>query len=164
MDISYFLQLAHYNQWANEKLYEAVALLSVDDFECDCGVFFKSLQGTLNHILVGDLVWLTRLKGVGRADLRLDDLLYKDFDDLHKARIAQDADIITFCENMDVDFLNTVLHYKSITAGACEAPVKMVLGHVFNHQTHHRGHAHACLSRLGQPVPDIDLIYFTLGH
>jgi uncharacterized damage-inducible protein DinB len=163
MDKSYFIKLAHYNKWANDRLYEAISQLSATEFEQDCDVFFKSIQGTLNHILVADLAWLGRLEKNPRTDLRLNDILYADFSSLQVARVEQDTRIIDFCEIIDEQFLNEILNYQSISAGAYEAEVKMILGHVFNHQTHHRGHVHACLTRLGKPAPDMDLMYFVLG-
>lgn len=163
MDQSYFLDLAHYNQWANKRLYSAVDELTVQEFEQDCDVYFKSLQGTLNHILVGDLAWMGRLQKTPRTDLTLNGILYETVADLWAARRAQDEAIIAFCEGLSSDFLKSVLHYQSISAGAYEAPVSTILAHVFNHQTHHRGHAHACLTRLGKIAPDMDIIYYHLG-
>ncbi len=163
MDKSYFEQMARYNQWANSRLFDVVSTVSAREFEQDCDVFFKSLKGTLNHVLVGDIVWLARLEGEPRLDLKLDDILHHDAEKLRLARLVQDEKILSFCETLDAAFLETQLSYKSIISGEYEASVKMVLAHVFNHQTHHRAHAHACLTRLGKPAPDIDLIYYTLG-
>ena len=164
MDKDYFEKLAHYNKWANDKLYEAVSNLSQAEFEQDCDVHFKSVQGTLNHILVGDLAWLGRLESKPRTDLTLDAILHEDFQSLLTARQELDTHIIDFCESVSEEFLDSILSYQSITAGAYEVEVKMVMGHVFNHQTHHRGHVHACLTRLGKSAPDLDLIYCVLGR
>ncbi|MDV7339685.1 DinB family protein [Terasakiella sp. A23] len=163
MDKSYFAQLAHYNIWANRRVYDVVATISEEEFKLDCDVFFKSICGTLNHILVGDIVWLARLEGTPRMDLKLNDILHEGFAALWQARKDQDAKILSFCEGLEEAFLETDLQYKSIISGEYEAPVKMILGHMFNHQTHHRGHVHAALTRLSKPTPDIDLIYYTLG-
>lgn len=163
MDQSYFLDLARYNQWANTRLFQALEGLSDQEFQQDCDVYFKSLQGTLNHILVADLAWLGRLQKTPRTDLKLNDILHAGVADLWAARQAQDVAIIDFCQGLTADFVAGVLHYQSISAGAYEAPVSTILAHVFNHQTHHRGHAHACLTRLGKAAPDMDIIYYHLG-
>ncbi len=164
MDKPYFIQLADYNRWANEKLYSVVETLTKEEFNRDCDVFFHSVCATLNHILVGDMAWLGRLTGQPKQGLRLNDVLYTSYDDLLAARQRQDGLICDFCNSLEEDFLKGDLCYQSITAGQYTAPVKMILGHVFNHQTHHRGHVHAALSRLGKNPPDLDLIYFALGY
>ncbi|WP_417797682.1 DinB family protein [Terasakiella pusilla] len=163
MDQSYFLELALYNQWANKRLYKALEGLSDQEFRQDCDVYFKSLQGTLNHILVADLAWLGRLQKTPRTDLTLNMILHETVEDLWAARQAQDEEIIRFCQGLTPVFVSSVLHYQSISGGAYEAPVRTILAHVFNHQTHHRGHAHACLTRLGKEAPDMDIIYYHLG-
>ena len=66
----HFQLFARYNAWANARLYDAVAALSPQDFARDLGGFFGSLRGTLNHNLVGDLIWLQRLTGEGEAPER----------------------------------------------------------------------------------------------
>ena len=63
----YFDLLAAYNAWANERIYEAASRLSDDEYRADRGVFFKSLHGTLNHLLVADRIWLRRFTGTGEA-------------------------------------------------------------------------------------------------
>jgi uncharacterized damage-inducible protein DinB len=79
---SHFALLAAYNAWCNERIYAAAAQLSDADYRADRGAFFKSVHGTLNHILVADRVWLKRFTGQGEAPTRLDAILYDDPADL----------------------------------------------------------------------------------
>ena len=59
----YFENLSHYNRWANGLLYQTVKQLPDDEFRKDRGMYFKSVFGTLNHNIVGDLFWLKRITG-----------------------------------------------------------------------------------------------------
>ena len=66
-----FQMFAGYNAWANERLYAAVAELPDEEYRADHGAFFKSVHGTLNHLLVGDRIWMQRITGEGDAPTRL---------------------------------------------------------------------------------------------
>ena len=83
---------AGYNAWANRRLYEAAAQLSDADYRADRGVFFKSMHGTLNHLLATDYIWMQRFTGEGTAPTRLDVLLHDRFDALQAAIDADDLD------------------------------------------------------------------------
>jgi uncharacterized damage-inducible protein DinB len=88
-----FSMLAAYNSWANRRLYEAAAALSDADYRADRGAFFKSVHGTLNHLLVGDRIWMKRFTGEGDAPTKLDAILFDDLPSLRSARVAEDARI-----------------------------------------------------------------------
>ena len=51
---------AGYNAWANRRLYEAAGTLSDAEYRADRGAFFKSMHGTLNHLLATDRIWMKR--------------------------------------------------------------------------------------------------------
>jgi uncharacterized damage-inducible protein DinB len=160
-----FRRLAAYNCWANQALYEAVGKLPPDGFAAPRVGFFPSLSKTLNHILVGDTVWLGRLDGSGAAGITsLDQTLHADFASLVKARAATDARIVRFVDSLTEQRLGETLSYRTMAGGAMETAVDQVLTHVFNHQTHHRGQAHAMLSSTEVAPPVLDLIYFLRDH
>ena len=157
---AHFQTLAGYNRWANQRLYEAVAALSDAQYRQDAGAFFASLHGTLNHILVGDRVWLRRLTGEGPQPARLNEILFEDFASLRAARAAEDERIVALIESYgDADW-DRVLRYANMSGATQETPIREVLAHFFNHQTHHRGQAHAILTSLGQKSVELDLILF----
>ena len=85
-----FMMFAAYNKWANERTYEAAAGLNADEYVRDTGAFFKSMKGTLNHLLVVDRVWLKRCTGEGDAPSSLDTIIHSDFAKLRAARKAED--------------------------------------------------------------------------
>jgi len=158
MHIVYFRQLAQYNAWANWRVYEACAQLSDSERKAPRPCFFGSIHRTLNHILVGDRVWLSRLTAGKRDIVSLDQELYSDFSELRAARIREDERLIGVLDRYDEAETAGFLSYNSMDGAAQRVPMVQVLGHIFNHQTHHRGQVHALLS--GTPVapPSLDLI------
>lgn len=156
-----FSMYAAYNAWANDRLYGAAAQLSAHEYDRDVGAFFRSMGGTLNHILVADRVWMKRFTGDGEAPTRLDAILYPGFGDLRIARKAEDRRISRYIEGLDPRDLFGHLSYTPLSN---PEPVTQrlapALSHFFNHQTHHRGQAHTILSILGKDPPPLDLIYF----
>jgi uncharacterized damage-inducible protein DinB len=160
MNSSYFHRFGRYNAWANRRLYEACAALSPADCRANRPSFFGSIHATLNHILVGDRVWMGRLEGVASGIERLDQILCDEFADLRAAREIEDARILGFVSGLGDDAIAGTLRYRNMAGESHETPLAWVLAHFFNHQTHHRGQVHGMLS--GTPVapPPLDLIYF----
>ena len=156
----YFHRFARYNAWANRRLYEACAALSPEDYRARRPSFFGSIHATLNHILVGDRVWMGRFESVPSGIERLDQILYDAFADLRAARAAEDARILGFVGGLGEDAIVATLRYRNMAGAPQETPLALTLAHFFNHQTHHRGQVHGMLS--GTPVapPELDLIYF----
>ncbi|MBV8963534.1 MAG: damage-inducible protein DinB [Hyphomicrobiales bacterium] len=154
-----YSRLALYNSWANDRLYDAVACVSDADYRADRGAFFKSLHGTLNHLLVGDRVWMRRFTGKGDAPMRLDAILYEDFHDLRRARETEDRLIQTYVDGLGERTLNSIFNYSTITNPAkVEQVLSEALDHFFNHQTHHRGQAHCLLTAITGTAPSLDLV------
>lgn len=159
-DLPYFRRLARYNGWANRRLYSACAELSPAEWAAARAGFFPSLQKTLNHILVGDRVWLSRFEKVELVHRRLDELPYPAFSDLKPAREAEDERIVTYTNALDSAVLDCDLSYRNMAGEAQVTPLRWALAHFFNHQTHHRGQAHAMLSSTRVAPPSLDLILF----
>ena len=158
MHIIYFRQLAQYNTWANWRVYEACARLSDAERKAARPCFFGSIHATLNHILVGDHLWLSRLTAGERDIASLDQELYSDFTELRAARTREDERLIGILGRYDEAEMAGFLNYHSMDGAAQRVPLVQALGHIFNHQTHHRGQVHALLT--GTPVapPSLDLI------
>jgi uncharacterized damage-inducible protein DinB len=149
----HFKLLAAYNRWANARLYAAALDLSELSYRLHTGVYFGSLHGTLNHLLLTDRLWLKRLTGQGDLPNDLNAILYEDRIELTKARIAEDNRMIEVTGKYDETALRGLHSYRT-TSGMPQSQVLAdILLHLFNHQTHHRGQAHACLSILtgGEP-------------
>ena len=158
---AHFDMFAGYNAWANKRLYEAAAALSDAQYREDRGAFFKSVHGTLNHLLVGDRVWMHRFTGEGTPPARLDLILFEDFAGLRAAREAEDRRIVDYAKGLDEAVLAGMIRYRRVTSPeTVEQPLALALAHFFNHQTHHRGQAHALLTQLAGRAPELDLLYF----
>ena len=158
---SHWQMFAAYNGWANARIYEAAAKLSDEDYRADCSAFFKSVHGTLNHLLVSDRIWMQRFTGTGEAPDRLDAILFDSLMELQQARIEEDARILAFVESLDEADLSRMLRYRAVsTPIECEQELGSALAHWFNHQTHHRGQIHGLLTRLTGTAPELDLLIY----
>jgi len=160
---SRYQMFAAYNSWCNGRLYDAAATLSDDDYRADRGAYFKSVHGTLNHLLVGDRIWMRRFTGVGEMPPSLDAILYDDFDVLRAARRVQDTLITRYIDGLSESDLLGALRYRTVVRPqSIEQPLAPALDHFFNHQTHHRGQAHCLLSSVigNERTPSFDLIIF----
>ncbi len=158
MDSAYFRLFADYNQWANARLYDAVATLPDAEYRKQRQSFFKSIHGTLNHLLVTDRIWLSRIDPP-QVVMPLNSILYEDFAALRTAREAEDRRIVALVGAMTTETLSGDLVYTNNSGAAFTTPMAQVLGHLFNHQTHHRGQAHDQLSQTDIAPPELDLIY-----
>ena len=157
LDIDHYRTFARYNAWANARLYDACADLSAEEYHADRPVFFRSIHGTLNHIMVGDRIWMTRFGGGEAPSTGLDAILYEDFDDLRAARIAKDAEIEAFAAGLTEAFLESSIRYVNNEGKQFDDPTALCVTHFFNHQTHHRGQLHDMLSQTEVPPPSLDL-------
>lgn len=161
MTPAYLTLLADYNEWANAKLFAACIHLSDAELAADRGAYFRSILGTLNHVLVADRLWLARIEGRTDADIvALDQILHETFTDLRDARELWDRNLIAMAADMSPNRLRGVLKYRTSKGDEQATPMAVVLGHVFNHQTHHRGQVHTLLSQEGKQPPAMDLLYF----
>lgn len=156
----YFATLAGYNAWANRRVYAAAGELTTAEIAAPRVGFFPSLLKTLNHLVVTDRIWLGRLTANPEASLALDDVLHADFAELRAVRAGLDDRILRFVADLDPQRFGEILVYKTVAGVPHETPIPLVLGHMFNHQTHHRGHAHAMLSGTSVPPPSLDLILY----
>jgi uncharacterized damage-inducible protein DinB len=160
---SYFAMLARYNGWANRRLYDAAAKLPDADYRAERGAFFGSVHRTLNHLLVTDRIWMRRLSGEGPTYTALDIVLHEELASLRSERESEDQRIVGFVDGLDDTALAGSVTYRTITAPQeITQPLGPALLHLFNHQTHHRGQAHALLSGIGgrDAAPSLDLILF----
>ena len=158
----YLSTMANYNTWANSRIFELCASLNDYEYRLDRKSFFGSIHGTLNHILLVDILWMTRLK---REELRsiesLSQILYEDFDELRIERVRQDQKLTEFFLNIDSSELSRTLKFSRMDGSHCEGVMEDLIVTLFNHQTHHRGQIHAMLTQSGIPnsdMPDLDVI------
>lgn len=158
----HFLRLAAYNAWANERLYGAAAVLPDARLTENNDAYFGSLYGTLAHILIADRIWMHRLSGEGPTHTNLRDRPFVSLGDLGMEREAMDRRIEGYVSALRADAYDGEAHYTNTRGDPHRLPRSVILTHVFNHQTHHRGQVHHMLSAFGIDPPPLDLLYFVL--
>jgi uncharacterized damage-inducible protein DinB len=160
--LAQFKHLAGYNAWANARVYDAAGKLSGEQLWKDVGLFFGSVGGTLNHILVADRVWMKRFTGAGEHPSKLNAILHRDLPQLAAEREKEDRRILAFAERLTDERLAAEFTYTMMTrSDTITSKLWPDLLHVFNHQTHHRGQAHTGLSILtGEEPPSLDMLIY----
>jgi uncharacterized damage-inducible protein DinB len=177
-----FRLMSQYNSLMNDGIYRLVGTLSVEERDRDMGIFFKSIHGTLNHILLADRIWMGRFatctdrkfSTLANAKLifefeSLKQILYSDFDELHRERMETDKSILQgrgsaneqWLQEIDKDILSIAIDYTNSSGKTRSHKLWFALTHFFNHQTHHRGQVTALLNQLGRDygVTDFPIMY-----
>ncbi len=162
--------LARYNQWMNETLLDACESLPPTALSADQQAYFHSIIGTLNHLLVGDIIWLQRfsnhpagyrallpLQRMARPE-RLSQILYPELEALRIERELLDSVILEWAEELEADDLDVPLHCANLQGAESVKRFGSLLLHFFNHQTHHRGQLTTLLSQQGINVGITDLL------
>ena len=157
---AYARTMAAYNSEMNRRLYAAASRLSDTERQRDRGAFWHTLQGTLTHILWGDYQWMSRFDGWERptTPIRESDRMIEDYAALCAKRIEADAGIERWAAKVDQAWLDRDMTWFSGAANReVTAPSRLLVTHFFNHQTHHRGQAHALITAAGEKTEDTDL-------
>jgi uncharacterized damage-inducible protein DinB len=157
---AYCRTMAAYNSEMNRRLYAAASRLSDAERRAPHGAFWGSIHGTLAHILWGDSQWMSRFDGWPRPEISIKESAHmiEDYDELCAMRTKRDADIERWAARIDDTWLDGDLIWFSGAANReVKAPKRLLVAHFFNHQTHHRGQAHAMLTATGEKTGDTDL-------
>jgi uncharacterized damage-inducible protein DinB len=161
--------MADYNAWMNRKLYAVAADIPDADRKRDLGAFFKSLHGTLNHILFADLVFLARFTGTAMPEGDFGTERHDGFDALRAEREQSDARILDWTAGLDREALAKPLTFTSMIDGVTRTlPRWAMVTQMFNHQTHHRGQATTLIKQLGHDpgitdIPWLPALYEETG-
>lgn len=151
----HFALLDRYNRWFNHQLFDACATLSDEQRKQDRQAYFKSIHGTLNHILLADQLWLGRFNSTPFAFNGLDAELHASFDELSDARRQTDRQIHDLVHSQILD--SEFLAFTDSFGVERKIPMHQALGHLFNHATHHRGQITTLLNQMGVDVGITDL-------
>jgi len=159
--VAHFTLLARYNVWATARLLDAVRALPEEDYRRDVGLFFHSIHGTLNHLLVGEhLLWFVRFAEARSPTVALDAEVEPDRVQLDARLREGAARWAPLIASFKPDRWSGTLDYTTMRGTAASLPFAVTLAHLFNHGTHHRGQITAALTALGHPSPELDLVYF----
>ena len=163
MNLETFELLARYNLWSTHKLNQVLKNVSNDDFNADCGLYFKSIAGTLNHLLVGEhYLWFPRFLAKPSPLLKLNTIVENDQAKLISQLEDKAYNWLDFLKDFDEEKLNSDLRYKTSTGKDMKFPYAATLLHVFKHGTHHRGQITGALTSMGYLCPEIDLVYMLI--
>lgn len=157
----YVRLMTRYNGEMNARLYAAAARLPEAERRRDRGAFFRSIHETLSHLLWADTMWMARFDGWRTPDVSLagSATCYPDFAQMAATRRDVDERMLAWAETLGSDWLAGRLAWRSGAAQRdMEAPRAMLVMHLFNHQTHHRGQVHAMLTAAGETTGDTDLM------
>lgn len=156
----YLAKLSRYHRWATEKLFDSVALLSEEQYRSNQGLFFSSVHGTLNHLLLVDQLWLSRIEGQPYPVNDLSHEIETDAKALETALLNQCDLWFRTCAALTDRRLAQDIKYRNTAGEPDRINTADLLMHVFNHGTHHRGQISAVLVEFGVPVPEMDYCYF----
>jgi len=157
---AYIRRMARYNRWQNESLYGVAGGLSAQEREQERGAFFGSIHKTLSHLLWADRVWMSRFTDLPAAPggIRESVDLYPDWHVLTTERARFDRAIVDWADAVDQAWLAADQTYYSGGARRdVTRPRWILVTHMFNHQTHHRGQVHCMLTQAGGKPQDTDL-------
>lgn len=154
--VAIWRRMARYNRLANDTLYAACEALGEERRRRDLGAFFRSVHGTLNHLLLGDRIWMARFAGGSHPSTGLDAILHEDFAALHAERRSMDRRIEAFFAAPPAGFFGRDLVYVNNAGFETVDPPDIAVPHFFNHQTHHRAQVHTLVSQLGAEPPSLD--------
>jgi uncharacterized damage-inducible protein DinB len=156
----YFATLARYNVWATHRLLEHVDALPEADYRRDAGLFFRSVHGTLNHLLVAEHeIWFERFARGVSPKRALNEELETDRVRLRERLLEAVPRWSPLIASFDAGRWTGRLDYTTTKGVAQSLPFAATLGHVFNHGTHHRGQITAAITAMGHACPELDMVW-----
>ncbi len=145
-----YAYMARYNRWMNDKLYAVCAELPDTCRKEDRGAPFRSIHGTLNHLLLADRIWMGRFTGAPFTVASLDQELYAEFERLRTEREKTDEEIEAWVEGLTDEKLAAPFRFTTfVDPQSYEVPLWFCVTHFFNHQTHHRGQLTTLIEQAG---------------
>jgi uncharacterized damage-inducible protein DinB len=161
--VTTYRAMARNNRWANHRLLGACARLTQEEFEAPRTGFFPSLKATLNHILIIDWFYVDGLEGGWLGPKAWADREpCATVADLQHEQAVVDERLIAVCEALTEQSLGAFVKLNRNSRTQTERRDRLLL-HVFQHQVHHRGQAHAMLSGTSVKPPQLDE-FFSVGE
>ena len=160
IDPAYVQRMARYNRWQNENLYGVADSLPDEERRRERGAFFGSIHKTLSHLLWADGMWMSRLAGTPKPEGGVPQsvTLYADWEPLKRERAAVDQAMIGWADGLETPWLaQDLTWYSGAIRAEVSKPKWVLVAHLFNHQTHHRGQVHCMLTQAGGKPADTDL-------
>ena len=161
IDVNYVNTMAAYNKWQNDSIYAAADTLDDAARQIDRGAFFGSIHATLNHLLWGNRIWMSRFTGSQKPtqpNIAKSVEEVRDWISLAEQRIEMDQKIIGWAKVLtDAELHSDLSWFSGAIQAEVSRPLWILVTHFFNHQTHHRGQVHSMLTATGAKPEDTDL-------
>ena len=162
IDPAYVKRMARYNRWQNQNLFGVADHLSDEERRRERGAFFGSIHKTLSHLMWADQLWMSRLANARAPEGGIPQSvsLYPDWTPLRDKRAAFDGGIIDWADRQDeASLAGDLTWYSALAKRELGKPKWLLVTHMFNHQTHHRGQVHCMLTQAGGKPHDTDLAF-----
>ena len=162
IDPAYVKRMARYNRWQNQNLFGVADRLSDEERRRERGAFFGSVHKTLSHLMWADQIWMSRLTDMPapKGGIPESVSLYPDWELLREARAGLDERIIDWADRLDeASLAGDLTWYSAAAKRELGRPKWLLVTHMFNHQTHHRGQVHCLLTQAGGKPDDTDLTF-----
>ena len=157
----FVVMMARYNAEMNRRVYAAAARLDDGERRRERGAFWGSIHGTLSHLLWADRQWMSRFDGWEKPNRSMAESATDNraFAAVQAERTGMDAQLAEWAGRVSQEWLDGDLVWFSGAAGReMRKPLGVLVTHLFNHQTHHRGQVHAMLTEAGEATGDTDLM------
>ncbi len=154
--------MARYNTWQNSQLSECLQDMPTQELTRDRGAFFGSILATLNHLLWGDRMWMSRLDGWDKPKQPIEATteICPTLAVWSAERFRADARMVLWADKVrTVDLAGDLTWFSGATGQEQRKPMAVCVVHMFNHQTHHRGQIHAMITATGRRAPVSDLAF-----
>lgn len=155
--------MARYNQWANRELFAAVRTLPDGEAAKQRRILFKTILNTLNHPLVADRIWWAHLHKEAPSHKALNEILYDEFESLAEARAEMDLRLIEYVDTLSDNDADAAIDFTLLSGAKGCMNRRMILMHMFNHNTYHRGFVVETFCQIPAALPLIDLPVFMRG-
>ncbi|MBD1584827.1 DinB family protein [Pseudoalteromonas sp. S16_S37] len=176
--LEHFILMSKYNSRMNAQVFNSMRELPEEVLHQNKGAFFGSLMGTVNHILVGDIIWLSRFSKhselytalselliVLPTPKKLDEILFASLEPLEHIRKKVDSTIEFWLVNeVNEADIERCLSYKNSRGIVSTKKFSELVSHLFNHQTHHRGQVTTLLTQLGIDIGITDYLIDIPNH
>jgi uncharacterized damage-inducible protein DinB len=162
IDPAYVMRMARYNRWQNQNLFGVADRLSDEERRRERGAFFGSIHKTMSHLMWADRIWMSRLTDVPAPEGGIPGSvsLYPDWGPLRDERVALDNRIVDWADGLDdASLVGDLTWYSAVAKREVGKPKWLLVTHMFNHQTHHRGQVHCMLTQAGGIPRDTDLAF-----
>jgi uncharacterized damage-inducible protein DinB len=154
--------LYEYNEWANDHVLDAAALLSDDEFSRKQGASFESVEGNLAHIVGAQIIWLQRWTGGANPKPVSEFQKMRGIPSIREAFENSHAELRSFLDSLTEEGLERVLAHRDSAGNPYERVMWKLMSHVVNHGTHHRAETAMAMGLLGKPMRELDYTFFEL--